>query len=247
MRVKRPGIVLCGGSHYIAVTLALSQEKGFVMDFSIARQSMVNSQIRPNRVSDGNVLAAMAEMPREAFLPKALHGVAYVDEDLPLGKGRYLMEPLVLGRLLQAAAIESTDVVLVIGCGTGYSVAIASRLASAVVAIEPDAKLAQAAGDTLAGLGFDTVAVMQGDLKAGHAKQAPFDVILFDGAVADIPASIAEQLAEGGRLVAVVRPGEGGGKAVLAVREGGCLSCRDVFDANIPWLPGFEPVSQFVF
>lgn len=217
------------------------------MDFSIARQSMVDSQIRPNRVNDGNVLAAMAEMPREAFLPKALHGVAYVDEDLPIGKGRYLMEPLVLARLLQAAAIQPSDVALIIGCGTGYSVAIASRLASAVVAIESDAKLAQAAGDTLTGLGFDTVAVMPGDLKAGYAKQAPFDVILFDGAIAEVPESIAEQLAEGGRLVAVVRPGQGVGKAVVVARENGLLSRREVFDANIPWLPGFEPVSQFVF
>jgi len=229
------------------VTLASSQEKGFVMDFSIARRSMVNSQIRPNQVNDGDVLAAMAEMPREAFLPKVLHGVAYVDEDIPLGKGRYLMEPMVLARLLQAAAIQPTDVALILGCATGYSVAIASRLASAVVAIESDAKLAQAASDTLTGLGLDTVAVMQGDLGAGYAKQAPFDVILFDGAVANVPASIAEQLAEGGRLVAVVRPGEGVGKAVLVTREAGLLSLREVFDANIPWLPGFEPVSQFVF
>lgn len=218
-----------------------------MMDFSIARRSMVDSQIRPNQVNDGNVLAAMAEMPREAFLPKALHGVAYVDEDLPLGKGRYLMEPMVLARLLQAAAIQPTDVVLVIGCGTGYSVAIASRLASAVVAIESDAKLAQTAGETLSERGFDTVAVVQGDLKAGYAKQAPFDVILFDGAVVEIPDGIAEQLAEDGRLVAVVRPGEGVGKAVLVTREDGIVSRREVFDASIPWLPGFEPVSRFVF
>lgn len=222
-------------------------DKGFVMDFSVARQSMVNSQIRPNRVSDGNVIAAMAEMPREAFLPKALHGVAYVDEDLPLGKGRYLIEPLALARLLQAAAIQPTDVILIIGCGTGYSVAVASRLASAVVAIESDAKLAQAASETLSELELDTVAVTHGDPKAGYAKQAPFDVILFDGAVADIPEAIARQLAEGGRLVAVVRPGEGVGKAVLVTSGGGILSRRELFDANIPWLPGFEPAAPFVF
>ena len=125
--------------------------------------------------------------------------------------------------------------------------AIASRLASAVVAIESDAKLAQTATATLSERGFDTAAVMQGDLKAGYAKQAPFDVILFDGAVAEIPDDIADQLAEDGRLVAVVRRGEGVGKAVLVTHKDGILSRREVFDASIPWLPGFEPVSQFVF
>lgn len=217
------------------------------MDFSIARQSMVKSQIRPNQVNDEDILAAMAELPREAFLPKALKGVAYVDEDLPLGNGRHLMEPRILARLLEAASVQATDVVLVIGCATGYSAAILSRLASAVVAIESDAKLAQSATDTLTDLTIDTVAVIQGDLKAGYPKQAPFDVILFDGAVAEVPDPLIEQLADGGRLVAVVRPDQTVGKATRIVRKGEIVARRELFDANLPWLPGFEPASRFVF
>jgi protein-L-isoaspartate(D-aspartate) O-methyltransferase len=217
------------------------------MDFSIARESMVKSQIRPNQVNDAEVLGAMAELPREAFLPKALHGVAYVDEDLPLGNGRYLMEPRILARLLQAAGVRATDVAMVIGCTTGYSAAVLSRLASAVVAIESDAKLAQAATDTLAELAIDTVAVITGELAVGCPKQAPFDVILLDGATCGISDAFVEQLADGGRLVAVVRESRAMGKAVLISRKGEIIARRELFDATIPWLPGFEPAPRFVF
>ncbi len=217
------------------------------MDFSVARQSMVKSQIRPNQVNDPEVLAAMAELPRETFLPKALQGVAYVDEDLPIGNGRYLMEPCVLARLLQAAAIRPTDVALVIGCTTGYSAAVLSRLASAVVAVESDAKLVQAAVNALAELRIDTVAVMQGELREGCPKQAPFDVIVLDGAVSEIPDALVEQLADGGRLVAAVRKNQVVGRGVLVERRGDVIARRELFDATIPWLPGFEPAPGFVF
>ena len=217
------------------------------MDFSIARQSMVKSQIRPNQVNDPEVLAVMAELPRETFLPKVLQGVAYVDEDLPLGNGRYLMEPCVLARLLQAATIQSTDVALVIGCTTGYSAAVLARLASAVVAVESDAKLVQAATNTLAELGIDTVAVMQGELREGCPKQAPFDVIVLDGAVSEVPDALVTQLADGGRLVAAVRKNQAVGRGVLIKRRGDVIARRELFDATIPWLPGFEPAPGFVF
>lgn len=217
------------------------------MDFSIARQSMVKSQIQPNQVKDPDVLAAMAELPREAFLPKILQGVAYVDEDLPIGNGRYLMEPRVLARLLQGATVQATDVALVIGCTTGYSAAVLSRLASAVVAVEGDAKLVQAATGTLSELQIDTVVVLQGELKAGCPKQAPFDVILLDGAASEIPDALVDQLAEGGRLVAVVREDHAVGKAVQIVRRGEVVARRELFDATVPWLPGFEPTTGFVF
>jgi len=217
------------------------------MDFSVARQSMVKSQIRPNQVNDPEVLDAMMEVPREVFLPKALRGVAYVDEDLPLGNGRHLMEPRILARLLQAATVQAADVALVIGCATGYSAAVLSRLASAVVAIESDAKLVQAAIDTLTELMIDTVAVMQGDLRTGYPKQAPFDVILLDGAVSEVPDALVEQLAEGGRLVALVKADQTVGKATLITRKGEIVARRELFDANLPWLPGFEPAARFVF
>lgn len=217
------------------------------MDFSIARRNMVNSQIRPNQVNDERVLDAMMEVPREVFLAGELKGVAYVDEDLPVADGRYLMEPIVLARLLQAAAIGPNEVVLDVGCGTGYSAALLARLASTVVGIESDARLAQRASETLVELGIDTVAVVEGELAAGYAKQAPFEVIFFDGAVTEIPATLAEQLSEGGRLVAVVKPDHEVGVATLVIRRGGRLSQRPLFDANIPYLPGFEPKPAFIF
>jgi len=217
------------------------------MDLTPARVSMVKSQIRPNQVDDEVVLEAMLATPREAFLPKALHGIAYVDEDLPLGNGRFMMEPLVLARLLQAAVAKPDDIGLVIGCATGYTPAVLSRMVSAVVAVESEPGLVQKSSTDLTDQGIDTVAVIEGSLSAGYAKQAPFDVILFDGAVDEVPEEIAAQLAEGGRLLAVVRKGPRSGQGVIIARNKGILSRRELFDANIPYLPGFEPKKEFEF
>lgn len=217
------------------------------MDQTVARTNMVKSQIHPNQVDDEVVLAAIMATPREVFLPKNLHGIAYVDDDLPLGDGRFLMEPLVLARLLQAAAVDANDVALVIGCPTGYTAAVLARMASAVVAVECDEKLASRVTDELTRQGIDTVAVIQGDLNSGYAKQAPFDVILFDGAVNDVPDFIANQLAEGGRLVTVVKSNGDVGKGTMITRRNGALGRRELFDANIPYLPGFEPKKDFEF
>ena len=217
------------------------------MDLKTARVSMVKSQIRPNRVDDEFVLAALSSTPREAFAPKAQHGICYVDEDLPLGGGRFMMEPLVLARLLQAANVQPDDVALIVGCATGYSAAVLSRLASAVVALESDPAMATRAGEILSRLEIDTVAVVEGNLRAGYPKQAPFDVILFDGAIDQIPPAVATQLGEGGRLVAVVRDGEGIGRGTLMRNMNGLRGIREVFDASIPFLPGFQPRPAFEF
>ena len=216
------------------------------MDYAAARHNMVESQIRPNQVTDPLVMAAMAEVPREAFMPKPLRGVAYVDEDISLGNGRHMMEPLVLARLLQGAEIASSDVVLVIGCATGYCTAVLARMANTVVALESDSDLAEAATATLGELGINTVAFVDGPLREGYAKQGPYDVIFFCGAVSEIPATIREQLSEGGRLVAVVSGG-GMGKANLITRQDGHFSKLELFDAATPLLPGFEPTPSFVF
>lgn len=216
------------------------------MNFAAARHNMVESQIRPNRVTDEKLIAAFAKIPREEFVPRQLRGVAYVDEAVPLGEGRHLMEPMVLARLIQTAAPAAGDLALVVGCGTGYGAAILSHLVGAVVALEHDPGLAQQATQTLGALGIDTVAVIAGALDNGCPDQAPFDVILFDGAVPEIPETIASQLAEGGRLVAVVA-GSRIGKASLMTRRRGVLTSREVFDAGTPILPGFQRKSAFVF
>ena len=138
--------------------------------------------------------------------------------------------------------------VLCIGCGTGYSPALLSKLANTVVVVESDKAMAKQAQETLAGLGIDTVAVIDGKMANGYPKQAPYDVIFFDGAVPSVPEKIEKQLAEGGRLVAVCsKRGSAVGSAVLAARFGGHISHRDLFDAGTPDLPGFELEEAFTF
>ena len=216
------------------------------MDFAAARRNMVDCQILPNRVTDQRLIEALSTVPREAFVPTGFKGVAYVDEAIPLGGGRYLMEPLVTARLIQAAEPKAQDLALVIGCGTGYGAAVLSHLAGTVVAVESDGGLAKEANQILSGLGMDTVAVMEGHLEEGYRKQAPYDVIFFDGAVADVPEAISSQLAEAGRLVAVVSANRVG-KAMLMTRYHDRVSSREVFDAGTPLLPGFERSESFVF
>jgi len=216
------------------------------MDYALARHNMVESQVRPNLVTDPLLIAAMEELPREAFLPDGQKAVAYVDEDIPLGHGRYLMEPMVLARLLQTAEVSADDVALVIGCGAGYETAVLARLASTVVALESNPALVAQATKTFAELGIDTVAVVQGPLEKGYPGQAPYDVIFLNGAVADVPAEILGQLAEGGRLVTVLRK-SCVGKGVLFARYDGVISRRDVFDAATPLLPEFAAKPGFTF
>jgi protein-L-isoaspartate(D-aspartate) O-methyltransferase len=216
------------------------------MDYGAARRNMIESQLRPNRVTDQAVLDALAAVPREIFVPEALRGVAYVDEDIPLGGGRFLMEPLTLARLLQMAAIRPADGMLIVGAGPGYSAAVAGRLARRVIALESDQALATRASGLLKVLGVGNVNVVEGSLGAGVPALAPYDVILFDGSVATIPPAVSDQLAEGGRLVAVVN-GAAIGRTVLMVRAAGALMRRSEFDAAVPPLPGFEAAPTFVF
>jgi protein-L-isoaspartate(D-aspartate) O-methyltransferase len=214
-------------------------------DFAAARRQMVDAQLLPNRVTDARLVEAMGAVPRELFVPKALRGVAYVDEDLNVG-GRHIMEPMVFARLLQEARVRRTDAVLDVGCATGYSAAVLARLAGVVVALEEDATLAARATETLAQVGADNAAVVVGPLREGYPAQAPYDVIVLEGAAEQIPAALLDQLGEGGRLVAVLDEG-GAGKAVLYSRIGGVLGRREVFDAGCPLLPGFGREPGFVF
>ena len=218
-----------------------------MFDFAQARSNMIDSQLRTNKVTDAGVLEAFAAVPRERFLPEARAGVAYIDEDLEVAPGRYLMEPMVLARLLQAARIEATDMVLDVGCTTGYSSAVLARLADTVVALENDPSLCERANQTLQDLGIDNAVVVTGDLTAGYEKQAPYDVILLGGAVAELPEAILSQLAEGGRLVTVMASQAHLGQAVLVRRNAGQASRRVLFDAAVRELPGFAAAPGFVF
>ena len=217
------------------------------MDYAAARQNMVDSQLRTNKVTDAAILAAFESLPRERFLPENRRGVAYIDEDIAVAEGRYMMEPMVLARLLQAAEIEPGDMALEIGAGAGYAAAVLARLVATVVALESDAALSAATSTVLQELGVDNVVLVAGVLNEGYAKQAPYNVILINGAVAEVPAGVAAQLADGGRLVAVIKEGAALGRGILMQRRGDNLSTRVLFDAATPYLPGFAPEPSFVF
>jgi protein-L-isoaspartate(D-aspartate) O-methyltransferase len=185
-------------------------------DFTAARNFMVDCQIRPNRVTDPRVLDAMRSLPREQFVPPAVAAMAYIDEDLPLGGGRVLMEPMVIARLLQAARIRPGDKALVVASGTGYGAAIAEACGATVTALEEDESLMAIALRVLP-RHAPGVSLVDGRIATGLPAGGPWNVILIEGAVAEIPAAYAGQLAPGGRLVTVIAaPGSVSGRVVLA-------------------------------
>lgn len=216
-------------------------------DFAAARQHMLDSQIRTNKVTDPGLLSALAEIPREMFLARHLQDIAYIDEDLAIGGGRYLMEPMVMARMVQALELEPGDLVLDVGCATGYSSAVLARLATAVVALECDAVLARDATAKFAEIGVDNVVVVEDELSHGHSDQAPYQAIFVNGAVPELPAELVDQLADGGRMCAIVDTGIGTGHVVRAVRQRGTVARQVLFDANVPALPGFDREPGFVF
>lgn len=218
-------------------------------DFTAARNNMVDCQIRPNRVTDPRVLDAMRSLPREQFLPPHLAALAYVDEDLPLGNGRVLMEPLVIARLVQMARLRTGDRVLMVGAGTGYGAAIAAACDAQVTALEEDDALMAIALRVLPRVA-PSVRLVDGRLSAGLLGGGPWDAIVIEGAVVAIPDAYAAQLAPSGRLVTVVAATAlSGGRAVLAERigDGQRLRSRDMFDCATPLLPGLRPAPAFVF
>lgn len=216
------------------------------MDFSTARRNMIECQIRPSKVVDEALLASIAAAPRERFLPDALRGVAYVDEDLKLSAERSLMEPAVLARLLQALALTPGDAVLDIASGTGYAAAVMARLAGTVFALESDPDLQATAVGLFGDLALDNIVPVESDLTAGCLECAPFNAILIEGAVDAVPPAILDQLGDGGRLAAIVM-GSGIGRATLFRKDGGHLSRRVLFDAHTPVLKEFRDPPAFRF
>lgn len=215
--------------------------------YDAARINMVKNQLRPNKVTDERVIDAFLRIRREAFVPGKLRGVAYLDDDLPLGGGRYLAQPMVTARLLQAAEIAAKDTALVVGAGVGYEAALLSLLARSVVALEEEAELARMGRSALVDHRIASVSYVEEKLHLGYRQRAPYDVIMFGGAIAAVPEKVSAQLAEGGRIAVVLRPGPGVGRAALITRTGEVLAQRVIFDAATPPLPGFAARSGFVF
>jgi protein-L-isoaspartate(D-aspartate) O-methyltransferase len=220
-----------------------------MVDFAQARRTMVDCQIRTSDVTDLRVLAALLEVERERFVPAARKAIAYLDRDVAVNDAsppRALLKPMVLGKLLQAAAIAETDRVLDVGCATGYSSAVLGKLAASVVALEEDAALAARAAETLAACGAGNVAVASAPLVAGWPDGAPYDVILLQGASEITPDALLGQLKDGGRLLGVIgsRPM---GKATIYRMTAKHASPQPLFDAAAPLLPGFVKPPAFVF
>lgn len=220
-------------------------------DFQELRIKMVDNQIRTTDVTDLAVLDAFLDVPREAFVPAHRQELAYIDGDILLesdadSSPRYLMEPSPFAKLVQLANVGAHDVVLDIGCGSGYSAAILSQLAGSVIALESDSTLAGAATARLSELGYDNVVIVSAPLAAGYPSEAPYDVIIFEGAVDFVPDAIIAQLKEGGRLVVVEGHGNAG-DAKLYMKENGVASGRTVFNLAVKPLPGFARIPQFEF
>ncbi|PSM18022.1 MULTISPECIES: protein-L-isoaspartate O-methyltransferase family protein [Nitratireductor] len=220
-------------------------------DFEQLRIKMVDGQLRTTDVTNLPILEAFLSVPREAFVPARLKELAYIDEDVditpPDGEARrFLMEPSPLAKLIQLADIETGDVVLDVGTGTGYAAAILSQLAGSVIALESDAALAAQASERLSELGCDNVAVVEGALEAGYPSEAPYDVILVAGAVDRVPDTLFEQMKDGGRLVTVEGHGNAG-VARLYLKQGDHVSGRWAFNAAVKPLPGFQAEPAFEF
>jgi protein-L-isoaspartate(D-aspartate) O-methyltransferase len=221
-------------------------------DFSEARFNMVESQIRPNQVTDARLLRALLDVPREKFVPSSMQALAYMEEEIVVAQAfagaptRSLMSPMPQARMMQLAEVEPDDLVLDVGCVSGYSTAVLARLAESVVGLECNESLAEQATQALMELEADNAAVVSGPLPEGYASEGPFDVILLNGSVPEVPGGLLKQLKDGGRLVAIVAQSNFG-EATLFRNSGGRVSQRSVFDASAQPLPGFEREQEFVF
>ncbi|TLP49186.1 MULTISPECIES: protein-L-isoaspartate O-methyltransferase family protein [Cohaesibacter] len=214
--------------------------------FRQAREQMVDNQVRTTDVTDYNVLDAFLTVPRELFVPSKKRSLAYSDADIEIDNGRILTQPSPLAKLLQLADISSDDLVLIIASNSGYSAALASRLANTVVAVENNDDLTQQAETVISELGYDNVAMISGHLKEGVPTQGPYDVILIEGTVGEVPQTLLDQLKDGGKLVTV----EGNARraeAIKILRTGDHFSRMSAFDTNAPILPEFVKEDAFVF
>lgn len=215
-------------------------------DYQNRRTMMVDTQVRPSDVTKFPIIDALLAIPRENFVPDDMREAAYVGENMDLGQGRVLLEPRTLAKMLEAANVQPSDVVLDLGCGLGYSTAVLAQLADFVVAVEPNPQWADEAQSILSAHGVDNAAVFEGDPAEGAAKNGPYDVIMVQGAVEMIPDALIEQVKDSGHIVAIFAEG-----ALGTVRLGhkidGVINWRMAFNAGAPVLSGFTKETEFTF
>ena len=218
--------------------------------FTDRRRFMVESQLRTNKVTSDRLIIAFENTAKENYIDDDLSELAYIDEDLMLPSGRFILEPMVFARMVQALELKSTDAVLDIGSTSGYSTAILSKLSQSVVGIESDTDLAQQAQDNLTSDNVDNAVVINASHVEGLAKEAPYNAILINGAVQSVPEGLLSQLAEDGRLIAVIRDDTSSpGRVVKYVRagKGNSFAKTTLFDAQTPILDEFSEEKPFSF
>lgn len=216
-------------------------------DYTVARANMVDGQLRPNRIKNPAILAAFSAVPRELFVPPAAQGTAYVDAPQPLGHGREMHAPLVLAHLVQALDMGPDDTVLVAAAAMGYSAAILARVAKQVVMVEDNKRFLTAAKNTLMDLGIGNVRLLQGAPEAGAPRYAPFDAILLNAALTEVPGPLLAQLKDGGRLATLRLGADGLPEAVVFTKHGNRLHAQTLFETTARSLPGLRQTEAFSF
>ncbi len=217
-----------------------------MIDYTAARTAMVDCQVRPSDVTRYPIIAAMLDVPREKFVPTDMIEVAYAGEHIVLASGRVLLDPRTFSKMLEAADITPSDLVLDVGAGLGYSTAVVARLAEAVVGVEDDADRSREAEALLREVGADNAIISSGPLAEGDAANGPYDVIMIEGGVEVVPDALAAQLKEGGRIVTVFSDGVSG-HVRHGIKSGGRITWRTEFDATAPVLSGFGVSAEFTF
>ena len=216
-----------------------------VTDFTARRTMMVDTQVRPSDVTKFPIIDAMLSVPREAYLPADLQEAAYAEQTLSLSADRIMLEPRTLAKMLDALNIQATDVAMDIACGTGYATAILAHMCDFVVGVEDDATLSARAQEVMTAEGIDNAVIVQDALTAGAPKSGPYDVIIVQGAVNDLPDDLLAQLREGGRIACIFAQGQLG-TVRIGLKIDGVVNWRFAFNASAPLLAGFEKEAAFV-
>jgi len=215
-------------------------------DFATVREAMVDGQVRPSDVTLYPVIEAMLTIPREDYVPEPLREVAYIGDHLPLAERRVVLDARVMAKMLETLAIQPTELVLDIGAGLGLSAALVAHLSEAVIALESDADMAKEAEASLASHGVDNAIIELGALTDGAPKHGPYDVIIIEGGVGEVPQALIDQLKTGGRIAAIMMDGALG-RCMLGLKSEHGVDWRWAFDASAPVLPGFEKRTIFAF
>ena len=217
-----------------------------MIDYTQAREAMVDCQIRPSDVTKYPIIAAMLDVPREAFVPAEKKQIAYMGEHIALSPNRTLLDPRVFAKMLDVANIRDDELVLDVACGMGYSTAVLSKMAEAVIGVEDDPELANAAASTLSERGHDNAVIVSALPATGAPKHGPYNVIMLQGAFEVFPASLAAQLKDGGRVVGLQMK-DGVCFCTSGIKSNDKISWRHEFDATAPVLEGFEKTREFTF